>query len=106
LSQSRHRPNQHRFRAPRNSTRTSILIVAGGVALLGLTVVLALRNSAAPRTTPQAAGAPRLKVDRERVDLGSVRLGQTVAVSFELTNVGDQPLRFTEAPFVEVVEGC
>ena len=33
-------------------------------------------------------------------------LGKTVQVDFKLTNVGDQPLTFTEAPYVEVVEGC
>ena len=30
----------------------------------------------------------------------------TVEVSFEITNTGDQPLRLSEPPYVEVVEGC
>jgi hypothetical protein len=29
-----------------------------------------------------------------------------VRTAVELTNVGDQPLRITEKPSVEVVEGC
>jgi hypothetical protein len=45
-------------------------------------------------------------VDKEKVDLGEVKLGKTVEVSFELTNVGDQTLRFSEQPFIEVKEGC
>jgi hypothetical protein len=44
--------------------------------------------------------------DREEVDVGDVPLGQTVEVSFEIANTGDKPLRFIEAPYVEVVEGC
>jgi hypothetical protein len=45
-------------------------------------------------------------VDREQVDLGNVQLGQTAEVSFRVTNVGDQPLRFSEVPYIEVLEGC
>ena len=51
-------------------------------------------------------GAASLKVDKEQVDLGDVQLGQTVKVSFQLTNVGDQPLKLSEKPYVELVEGC
>jgi hypothetical protein len=47
-----------------------------------------------------------LKVDKEKVDLGDVKLGQTVMVSFQLTNLGDKTLKFTKAPYVEVLEGC
>ena len=56
--------------------------------------------------TPEVTGAAKLKADKSQVDLGDVKLGQTVAVSFEITNTGDQPLRFSETPYVEVVEGC
>lgn len=31
---------------------------------------------------------------------------QPVSVMFEVANTGDQPLRFKEKPYVEVVEGC
>jgi hypothetical protein len=79
----------------------------GGVILLGLIGFAAGRvEKASPRFTPEAVGSAKLKVDRQQVDLGNVQLGQTVAVAFELTNVGDQPLRFTDQPYVEVVEGC
>jgi hypothetical protein len=54
----------------------------------------------------EVSGAPRLQVDREQVDLGDVRLGQTVEVAFEVANSGDQTLVFEEDPYVEVVEGC
>ena len=62
--------------------------------------------NATASVTPEAKGAPRLKADKQKVDLGNVKLGQTVQVSFEITNTGDQPLRFVKDPFVEVVQGC
>ena len=49
---------------------------------------------------------PPLKVDKDEVDLGNVKLGQTVEVTFNVANVGDKQLRFAEAPYVELVEGC
>jgi hypothetical protein len=44
--------------------------------------------------------------DKQTVDLEDVRLGQTVTVTFGLSNDGDGTLHFKEAPYVEVVEGC
>ena len=72
-----------------------------------LSSVLGIRRGAAtPKVTPEVTGAPKLKVDKSDVDLGTVQLGQTVEVAFELTNIGDRQLRFTDVPYVEVVEGC
>lgn len=84
-------------------SRLGWLLLAGAL-VLGTAALLAWRGSPLASTT--TGGAPRLKVDKEKVDLGDVRLGQTVSVAFELTNTGGAPLRFREAPYVEVVEGC
>lgn len=51
-------------------------------------------------------GAPSLSVDKEKVDLGDVKLGKTVQVSFQITNSGDKPLRFEKDPYVEIKDGC
>lgn len=45
-------------------------------------------------------------VDQDKIDLGNVPLGQSVTVKFTLTNVGDQPLSFTQKPYIQVAEGC
>jgi hypothetical protein len=83
------------------------LIIVAGVVLIGVALLSeASSNTAAPSVTPQVTGAPALQVDKDKVDFGNVTLGQTVEVKFEVTNVGDQPLRFSEKPYVEVVEGC
>lgn len=81
-----------------------LLVVAAALMVLAATVVIA--RPIQPTAAIEVSGSPRLRVDRERVDLGVVKLGQTVQVDFKLTNVGDQPLTFTEPPYVEVVEGC
>ncbi len=85
----------------------SLAMIGVGGLLIILAAAWVIRNS---QPTPKAAievkGSPSLKVDKQNVDLGQVRLGNTVDVNFTLTNVGDQPLKLSEAPYVEVVEGC
>lgn len=83
------------------------LLVIGGVILLGVAAYFLWGTGAGGSSAPvEVQGTPRLKVDRETIDLGDVKLGQTVEARFRLTNVGDQPLRFAEVPYIEVVEGC
>ena len=81
-------------------------ILAAGVALIAFVVIDATSRNAAPPPAPEVTGAPALQVDKEKVDFGDVKLGQTVEVKFEVANVGDQPLTFKGKPYVEVVEGC
>ena len=85
----------------------AIIAIVAGLALLAVVVLSSSPNTAStPRATIEVHGAPALKIDKDRVDFGNVKLGQTVQVSFDVTNVGDQLLRFSEQPYVEVVEGC
>ena len=83
------------------------LLIAAGVALIAFVVIDSVsRSSGTPATAPQVSGTPRLTADKEKIDLGDVKLGQTVKVSFELANVGDQALQFTANPYIEVKAGC
>jgi len=82
-----------------------ILLVGGGLLLI-IVAVTALNKPPQSKAAIEVTGSPSLKVDKEKVDLGNVKLGQTVEVSFQLMNVGDQTLRFSKAPYVEVLEGC
>ncbi len=87
---------------------TPVLLVLGGMVLVGV-ALFALWKAGQPASSQvpiEVSGAPSLKVDQDEVDLGDVPLGKTVTVSFQLANVGDQPLRFNAKPTVEVVEGC
>ena len=94
-------------RKRRQTQRIWLLLALGGVFLIGAAFLI-LRGNQNPQTLAaiEVNGAASLKVDKEQVDLGDVQLGQTVKVSFQVTNVGDQPLRFSADPYVEVVEGC
>jgi hypothetical protein len=99
--------SQSKQRAPRRKAKSQLplVLILGGFALLVLAMALTLRKPSTP-FVPAVSGAPSLQADKEKVDLGQVKLGQNVKVAFVLTNVGDQPLRFSEAPYIEVKEGC
>jgi hypothetical protein len=81
-------------------------VIAAGVALIAFVVIQAISSNSTPPPVTNGAGEPALQVDKEKVDFGDVKLGQTVEAKFEVTNVGDQPLRFTKKPYIEVIEGC
>ena len=87
------------------SSKLALFIVLGGAVILGIAEFVVLRQKPA-LVTAQVSGGPRLTTDKELVDLGDIRLGNPVQVSFELKNSGDQPLQFSEAPYIEVKEGC
>lgn len=84
-----------------------LALMTAGLVLLAsvLWAALGARTSAA-KVPIEVTGAPRLKADQQRVDLGDMQFGRTVEVSFQLANVGDQPLTLTETPYVTVAEGC
>ena len=84
-----------------------LALIAVGVVVLGGALLAALAARPPADSVPvEVTGAPRLKVDRLSENLGDIPLGRTVEVSFQVANVGDQPLRFSEAPYITVAEGC
>lgn len=81
------------------------------LALTGLGLVLvavwAILSSNTPvKASIEVNGAPRLKVDSDTIDHGLIKLGTPMRDNIRVTNVGDQTLRFTAAPYIEVKEGC
>ena len=98
------RPHKRR---PKKTSPSFLLVAAivGGL-LLFLAALSMLGGSGGRKAAIEVTGQPRLKVDQEVIDLGEIQLGRTVEAAFVLTNVGDQPLRVTEPPYAEVVEGC
>lgn len=103
LKSSSHKAKRSRGR---NRNRWPIWLALGGVILLAIGFFAYWRGNSSPKAAIEVVGSPSLKVDKEEVNLGDVKLGKTVEVSFQLTNVGDKTLRFTKAPTIEVKEGC
>lgn len=103
MSRSR---NKTAANPPAKSVRPSPVWLIGAGAVLVLLALFAgdVGGFGSGRSTTGAK--PQLISDREAIDLGDVKLGEPVSVTFTLTNAGDGPLRFNEAPYVEVVEGC
>jgi len=89
----------------------ALLAIGAGVLVLAVVsfMLLARRpagSSAGAGLTPASTPGPRLQADQQSVDLGQLPLGRMVQATFKITNIGDQPLQFTQAPYIEVVEGC
>ena len=103
-------------KSPKSQKKTSIkdvlptplLLVLAGTVLIGgaLFAVWKAGQPSGIQVPVEVNGSPSLKVDQDKVDLGDVKLGQTVSVSFQLSNVGDKALQFSDKPYVEVLEGC
>lgn len=81
------------------------VFVIASLLVLTTTMIIVFQKKAVPYT-PEVTGGPSLKVNTESLDLGKQKNLVPVLVSFEISNVGDKPLIFTEAPYIEVVKGC
>ncbi len=84
-----------------------IWVIVVGAAMVLAAIVLSIGGglgAAASGTT--TGGGPHLVVDKTEENFGDVKLGQQITASFTISNTGGEPLRFTEAPYVELIEGC
>jgi hypothetical protein len=77
-----------------------IAVAIGGLLLLVTAIVLYQTN----RST--GGGTPVLTVDQQRIDYSDVKFNVEKAFTIKVTNTGDGILRFKEAPYIEVLEGC
>jgi hypothetical protein len=82
------------------------LIIVAGAALIVVALIGSGANQSGATSQPEVSAGPALQVGQEKIDLGTVPLGETVSAQFEIANVGDQPLRFTQKPYIQVAAGC
>jgi hypothetical protein len=80
--------------------------VVGIVILAGVGTWFFFQKASPPVVAAQYTGGPRLWIDSDFIDFGTVRFEKFVTARFRLRNVGDQPLRLASNPQVEVLEGC
>lgn len=84
-----------------------IWLIIGGVGLILILSAVFLSGIGRDKAGIKVTGAPKIQVDQDIYDYGTVKLGGVpIRTVVQITNVGDQTLRFTEAPYVEVLEGC
>jgi hypothetical protein len=79
-----------------------VALLLGGLLLAVAAFVIFQGNNQGSDT----GGAPRLAVDREKIDWGTVKDYTKKTFTFTVTNTGTGTLRFKEKPYVQVVEGC
>ena len=100
---------RYKTKLPPKKSKQSFPVWLGfvGVSLVLMVGWALLRGSASSTATIEVTGAPSIKVDQESFDYGTVKLGEKpIRTVVKVTNVGDQELKFTEAPYIEVLEGC
>ncbi len=93
--------------SPRSRWPKSLFFWAFGLAVLvGVAAWYYFQQGSAEPVVPEYRGGPRLSVDRDYIDFGTLRFEKFVTARFHLRNVGDQPLRISGSPRVDAVEGC
>ena len=85
----------------RQRTRSTFpwIILIGGV-LLVIAVLLFARQDG------DTGGTPSISADPAQIDFGYQKLNTNLTFSIKVTNTGDGVLKFGEAPYIEILEGC
>lgn len=89
-------------------SKLALYIALSGIVLLAAALFTFWKSGVSTASTVpvEVKGQPSLKVDQDKLDFGDVKLGKVVTASFTLSNVGDRPLRITDKPYIQVLEGC
>ncbi len=94
------RKNQKYRKQTRSRKFPWLFVLLGGSLLVFAAVLFANRSG------DTTGGTPKIAVDQKKIDYGYVKFGVTRQFAFKITNTGDGTLRFSENPYIEVVEGC
>ena len=88
------------------SAQTKKLVPPAIGAIVVLFVVFVAFTTVNQTTQVNVIGAPRLQVDREKIDLGNRIFNQSVRAMFNVKNVGDGTLKLDAPRVATVLEGC
>ena len=76
------------------------LAAVGGLLLIAAAVFFDKKSQ------DTGSGTPLLAVDQQIIDYGDVKFNVKKTFTIKVTNNGDGTLRFKEAPYIQVLEGC
>ncbi len=79
-------------------------MIVGGLLVIAAAFFIFRGNGAAER--PVSGGTASISVDPQSIDYGNLKDYTVKKISLKVTNTGTGVLRFTEAPYIEVVKGC
>jgi len=74
-------------------------VVLGGVLLLIAAFFFASQGG-------DGGGTASIAVDQQKIDYGVLKFNTQKTFAITVKNNGDGTLRFKEAPYIEVLEGC
>jgi hypothetical protein len=97
-----HKNNKkYRKQKQRNNFPWLFVALGGGLLLLATALLFANRNGGGT-----GGGTPAISVDENKIDYGYVKFGENRQFTLKVTNTGNGNLRFSENPYIEVLEGC
>jgi hypothetical protein len=103
---SHNRITRHTNRPKQPEKAGPLMVAIAGFVLILMASLALIRPVSNALNDLNGSGSPSLKADQEKVDLGDVKLGKSVSVTFQITNVGNKTLRFSKEPYIEIVKGC
>jgi len=77
-----------------------VMAAFGGILIIAAIALFASQNGGG------GSGAPAIAVDQPKIDYGYVKFGENKTFAIQVANTGAGTLRFTEKPYIEVLEGC
>ena len=95
--------NNKKYGKQKRTKSVPWLFVALGAGLLIVAAAIFFANRNGGDT---GGGTPVVSVDQNKIDYGYVKFGENRQFSLKVTNSGDGTLRFSEKPYIEVLEGC
>ena len=95
-----------RRRATRHDTLTRALPFVIGAAVILFIGIAAFVATNQPTPTIQGTVGPRLSIDQEKIDFGTLVFDKTVRAVFNVKNIGDGTLKLDVPKAATLVEGC
>ena len=94
---TKHRRQQRNFPWP--------ILMFGGILMIAAAFLLA-GKAGGGNGGSGGNGSPQIAADPSKIDYGYVKFGNDETFKIKVTNTGKGVLRFSEKPYIDVLEGC